>query len=393
MWHCVQLKKWYKNSRLVRYVSNLIFLRYAEYFYQNYKDIFVLITEQLDFLAKSNLLESSATDKWANLYVCCYLDRILEHHQKLELVNEQFRKAYEIFHSYSKVEGFIWPDYKSEYYTEAFSKFSSSLTRAISKSGAGFNIYKFSTEYPDYGGKFLHFVGNNILELLIKNQSFDKSTYSMFHLGSLVMFDKLRSDLSQVDNLPINNQLHFMVAPIIDLVTLSGLIIIIARFLKNDKYEKIVLECWDDYLKDDSEQKTKKLSAILSYPETTFMTLPHRHTQRFNWHRDVFKYLTTQLEVKEEWYVPNGAKAYQQRHTVNHESAMIRYLVGMRSGHLGGLGKDEGFAVFVDFYLIPKMQTLNIQNVEFTRDQGELSERVSREEQQWKNRNEKDTDK
>lgn len=362
------------------YVSNLLFLKYAEGFFRTYKEIFNFVANQMEFLNKSELLKNSSTDKWANLYVCCYLDRILEHNQKLQLVNRQFKVIFEMFRTFSKVDGLTWPDYKADHYAGEISRLSTSLTAAISKSGAVFNIYKFSSEYPDYGGKFLHFVGNNILQHLIQNQSFDKNTYSTFHAGSLLMFDKLRDDLSQVDNLPVNNQLQFMVAPIIDLVTLSGLIIIFSKFLKKDEYEQVVRACWDNYLKDDSKQKIEKLSAILRYPEITLMSLPHRHAQRFNWHRDAFEHLTRQLEVKEEWYIPKGAMGYQQRHIVNHESAMIRYLVAHRNGHLGSLGKDEGFEVFIDFYLIPKAQALNIQNVEFMRSQGDLTKRISREE-------------
>lgn len=368
------------------YISNLLFLKYAEGFYRTYKEVFNFTTKQVDFLNRSNLLKRSSTDKWANLYVCCYLDRILEHCQKLHLVNRQFKVVFEMFRTFSKIDGFTWPDYKSDNYDSELSKFETSLTAAISKSGAVFNIYQFPSAYPDYGGKFLHFVGNKILQHLIDTQSFDKNTYAMFHVGSLVMFDKLRTDLSQVDNMPVNNQLHFMVAPIIDLVTLSGLIILFARFLKEDEYENIVRECWDNYLKDDSEQKLKKLSAILQYPESTFVSLPHRHAQRFNWHRDAFQYLTDKLEVKEEWYVPGGgARAYQQRHIVNHESALVCYLVAQRSGHLGGM-KDEGLDVFIDFYLISKMKALGIQEMKFTRDQGDLAERVSREETRLKNK-------
>lgn len=365
------------------YVSNLLFLKYADGLFLHYKEIFSFTKEQLDLLNQSKMFKDSLTDKWANLYACCYLDRVLEHYQKLNLIIERFHSVYTKLQSFSKIESLTWPDYNPDVYSNDFSKLGISITNVISKSGALFNIYKFSSEYPDYGGKFLHFTANNILYHLVDKQVFDKDTFYKFHVSSLVMFEKIGSDLQQIENLSVSNRLHFMVAPIIDLVALSGLFILFAKFLKNYEYEKTVTDCWDNYLSKDAEQKIKKLSAILQYPETTFMSLPHRYTQRFNWHRDAFKYLTENLEIEDRWYTPRGAIGSQERHIVKHDSAMVRYLVAKRCSRLGGT-KDEGLDIFIDYYLVPKADTLSIQDITFSKDQGRLAERISKEESKEK---------
>ena len=79
------------------YISNLLFSKYAEGYTKTFKSLFNFTTKQLDSLNKSKLFKNSRTDKWANLYVCCYLDRILEHSQKLNLIVPSFESTYNVF--------------------------------------------------------------------------------------------------------------------------------------------------------------------------------------------------------------------------------------------------------------------------------------------------------
>ena len=73
------------------------------------------------------------------------------------------------------------------------------------------------------------------------------------------MFDKLGDDLKKIDNFPVENQLHFMIAPMIDLVTMSGLILLMSKFTDKSKLEEIVVKYWNNYFKDDAENKLKKI--------------------------------------------------------------------------------------------------------------------------------------
>ena len=360
------------------YLYNVFFLKYAEQVHVENKEISDFIFHQVDSLKKSSTYTFSEKDKWANLFVCCYLDRMLEHYDKLELVYNRFEKTYDALVAYSKMADLSWPEYNHEQINKNLKDFRDSLSELLSKAGTFFNLYKFSSEYPDYGGKFLHFVGNDILGQLINNQNLDENTFKHFFIGSLVMFDKLGDDLKKIDNFPVENQLHLMIAPMIDLVTMSGLILLMSKFNDKSALEEIVVKYWNNYFKDDAENKLKKISAILSFPESNaLMSLPHRHSRRFNWERDLYDYLMNNVESKKEWSRSGGFLGHDY-HVVTHPSALIRYLVAKKLEYMHS--ENDGLQVFVDYYLLPKTKAIGIEKLKFGKDQGKLLERVAREE-------------
>ena len=344
------------------YILSILFLKFSEEFYNAYIQIFKFIAHQLDILNKKNVLKIALEEKWTNLYVCCYLNRILEQTQNLHRLNYQFKIIFENFHSFSKVDSLVWPNYDSNHFENELSKFEVSLTEEVSKLSSIFNINQFPLEYPDYGGKFLHLVGNNILRDIIEKKFFSKNTYSMFQRGSFVMYDKLNTDLRKYDKVNEIQMFNYIVSPIVDLIALSGLVFILSEFLNKNEYKKVIKECWDNYLLDNFEQKIINISEFIQLHKSIFMgfKIPHRNIHRFNWHENIFKFFLKELEITECIDFNRDEFGFLKEKKINHKSDLIRLLVSKYINN--GTNVNDGINVFIVFYLKDKFKSLNLQS-------------------------------
>lgn len=312
-------------------------------------------------------------DRNGVLILSALVDRSLEQASKMKILCDDFFDLYEAVKGSNKIPGLPWPVLDTDLAKKKVTDLETSLLEEIASLSTLMNKWNFPDKFPDYTGKFLHFTGNLLIEGLIRGD-ISAATFRYFFVSSLLMFEKIRTEHIGKPDWIIKENLQVAVAPVLDLMSLSGFAFLLSHYHNKPAIWDIVKNQWDIYLNldpADKDGKLKKMHAIFSYPQTVF-GIPHRDFHRSKWQTRVRYFLEENIETETTWMQPGGARAFQERLIVKHDSPIVRAFL---EGNVM-MDRFEGEDVFIDVYLLGQTSHLNLS---FSPKQDSFNKKVQHE--------------
>jgi hypothetical protein len=270
-----------------------------------------------------------------------------------------------------KIEGLLWPKLDLEKLEEGRTKRLKRVRQLIAEHATALVQVTRPDEYPDFPGEFLHAVGEALLEAMCENDSETvNSLFPDFFCCSLLQFDRLRANVD-VSDWRAETAFKIAVAPVLDLMDLSGYAILFAELHENPLLSDPVIKIWSGYL--DSQKQASKVSIVgllasaISLTESAF-ELAHRSLIRTGWGQAVSR----RLQRVERKDLPLRRGLFGLREIVVHKSPLIRVFA---KDELGSF--YDGIDVFIERIL---RQREDGKDVGFGYRRGSLRDSLSREE-------------
>lgn len=305
---------------------------------------------------------------------CAQLDRCYEHLNKIELLVPKVQKTWSEISAYKKIKGLPWPLLDFDVQTKRIATAKIDLIKEMSVLGTLTNKIKNKSDYRDYSGKFLHLTGKHILLFLLREfPEFNANMFNNFFVNSLSMFDELREKDVNKPAWIIENQLHIAIAPVVDLIALSGYCKLLSEFHNKPEIWATVKTSWDLYINHNKEERLKLCAAICSLPESRLFTIPHRGILRGRWREQIMAYFYSVIPTREHSVRESGAFGYSLELIVEHRSPLVRAFM------IEDAALDmEGDNIFIDLYFLDMMGDLGLN---FSSQQGTVLRYVEEQEE------------
>ena len=176
--------------------------------------------------------------------------------------------------------------------------------------------------YPDFAGQFLHHVGEALFVAMPEN---DVETvtelFPDFFNNSLLQFNRLLGSTVGKPDWQATMAMKVAVAPVLDLMNLTGYCILFSELHGNPQLCKRVRDVWDAYFAAKTKEGKPVLRFLQSAVELTesAFELAHRSMIRSNWKLQVAHALQS---VKRKQTMVRGA--FITETTILHQSPIVR---------------------------------------------------------------------
>jgi len=197
---------------------------------------------------------------------------------------------------------------------------------------------------PDYPGKFLDTLGNELFsDLLNCNRQF-LDLFPFYMNGSLLKYNLLISDTRPDPQNP--HQIVNNADPILDLMELSGFSLLFSEFHKDCKIWKSVRKIWDEFLYGDEGEATfgelSKITVLRSIIKLKKEILANtqREILRNRWRQEAEEFICSKVEMERINRGGLGVGPLQPQHP----KPLVR-IFAIRHSSIGGIN------IFSDFYL------------------------------------------
>lgn len=229
--------------------------------------------------------------------------------------------------------------------------------------------------YPDFAGQFLHTVGEALITAMYENNAESVTVlFNLFLNGSVLQFQKLRPK-GDVTDWRGQIEIKIAVAPLLDLLDLSGYSYLYAEYHNNPALSEPVVTTWDAYLKDENAEAPKSkvqfLAAAVALTESGFFELAHRGVLRTGWGQLV-SHRFQDLERKE---VLSRGQLYHSESIVLHTSPLVRIFAREPYGSF-----HDGIDIFLIKYI---RQRGDGKDVDFGARRRDLQEELEWEEKHY----------
>jgi hypothetical protein len=354
------------------FIKNLI----VQVFVERYKDNLIFIISKSETHLekyKNDETHMKLISHRAGVFIhSALMDRLLEQTKKLSVLFDYFDPVWKELDSVNKLTEMKWPKLDLEAEWKRCQNWENEVLDEISKTCYLISSYENDGSFPDYSGKFLHHIGNSIVLNIINNKAITNKTFSAFFYCSLSMFDKLKEYDPDEPQWLINNRHQIAIAPILDLIAISGYIFLSSEYSSEHSSWQNVKAIWDKYLEKDKEKRLKLLMEICNLPNQQFGTLPHRSVYRTSWSQTINNFFRDELNIQNEWYQHHGAFGYNKKYIVSHSSNFLKTFVKGNMKYSSFDGED----VFIDVYLSKVLPDLELS---FSFKQGNFNRDVEYE--------------
>jgi hypothetical protein len=200
-------------------------------------------------------------------------------------------------------------------------------------------------ELPDYRGQFLHTVTEQVFEYVLAG---DPVPLARTLPGAFAGCFAMHAALSPIDFNPedpwLEGSLSVAVAPIMDLVELSGYSYVLSEAFPDKPTWSTVAGVWDRALGAAAAGAlAKQVAAIVSFSKNQFFSIPPRAVLRTTWQQRVQRALST-LPVKLDH------RGFGVDYNVDHPSALVRAVF-----HPDSIGMmEDGADIFAAVYLLAR---------------------------------------
>ena len=196
-----------------------------------------------------------------------------------------------------RIEGLDWPSVEVEDLSNMKDRRVKALLKSMAEGNIRLSVLSRPESYPDFSGRFLHDVGEALLDAMWRNDSdtVDDIFHSYF-VGSLLQFDRLKpTDITAAGRDMVD--IKVAASPLLDLMEISGYAYLISEYYDTTVMKETVANEWDKYLTQATAPRIKFLAASVALTESSF-ELPHRSINRTRW-RQVAERRFVELERKE----------------------------------------------------------------------------------------------
>jgi len=355
------------------YLQTLIFQEYAF----SFKQVIECLFENFLPLPVSSFNinnEEDVSSQSSILIRCAQLDRCFEHINKLEAFSNEFNKVWDEINSFKKINGLSWPSLELSIFYADLKKSKEVLIEEMSVIASYAGIVKNKSDQPDYSSKFLHLTGEYILEFLLSNPPyFNEKVFRHYLINSLKMFNELQEKDKSKPEWFIENSLHIAIAPILDLISISGYCKLIAEYSGKSEVWEAVKNIWDMYFHGEhTKEKLLLFVAVCKIPEARLMTIPHRGFLRGKWHDKVLNFLSENIPMEESYKQYEGAFGFSDDLIVEHKSSLVRVFLADNRGR-----NTEGLNIFIDLYFMKLEASVGM---EFLNRQGDINRSIEEQE-------------
>ena len=223
--------------------------------------------------------------------------------------------------------------------------------------------------HPDFAGQFLHTVGEALISAMYANRPNEVQFLFRHYLSAtLMLFNKIFPDGAPTD-LKKQMDLKIAVAPLLDLMDVSGYAYLYAAYYEEDALSEAISEAWDEYLNNKSQGRPRLsvLAAALSLTENSF-ELAHRSLLRAQW-QQLAKQRFDDLEREEAFH--QGSFGLSGDQYVMHNDPLVRVFAADEYPFY------DGIDVFIGEYLRSRDE---YETVDFSiRQHRDLMEAIERE--------------
>lgn len=302
----------------------------------------------------------------------------------LKKMENQFLKIENILkdnNSNRKITTFNWKNIDISNIQTRLKSIEKEMLFDMSKSS--FLVTDKSSDYPDFGGMFLHIVGEGLIDILCDNNiELFKKILPLYFLESILKSQMLTPG-NDKQKWIIEQEFKIAVTPVMDLIDISGYALLLSLYFKNNKYWDVVKNTWDKYLKEHKNMKPEFFADLINLHESGFV-IPHRSTNRMQWQQKIGGILNKlPKETK-----GNNDFLFTETIVVEHEEPLVRLFAERSSSHSYNL--YSGIDIFITYYFkqLDKAKNLNFGRRSHRDIEKEVEEEKIKYEKYMENKNE-----
>ena len=307
-----------------------------------------------------------------------------EYWNKLDHRTNSLNQLWSNLNSDRRLEGLSWPTLDVDDLTRKKKRRQTELLKLMSDQSILFSLIPRPKSHPDFGGQFLHTVGEALLTAMCENDcSTVKVLFKGYLVGSLLQFERLRPKEAKLD-WRTEIDMKIAVAPLLDLMDISGYVYLFSDYHDAPYLKEIVAKEWDEYLdKDSPKQRLQILAVAVSLTESAF-ELAHRSIVRTGWKQTVERRVK---DVERREAPRDGSHLFVDfEPVVMHKSPLVRIFARK---HLPS--SHDGIDIFLEKYV---RQREGGKDLDFGwHRRRDIEEEIEREERRYREVKEKwDTD-
>ena len=265
-----------------------------------------------------------------------------EYWKKLKYHMKTLNTVWAEFESFRRLEDPPTPKINYERFLETLKGVEQKLLLIMSDHNIQLSQKTRPENFPDFAGQFLHTVGEELLSASIRNESeLVRGVYSRYFAGNYLQYEQLKPDLANID-WRTGFRVTVAVAPLLDLIDISGYMILFAEYHESPCMKSSVIKVWDRYLEDNTTESLKLLSSALSITESAWGA-GQRFSNRIRW-----------KQLVGEFFQDNERRSNLSGHT----SPLIRALSkGLRFSHPLLPNVPNGIEIFIGTYIRQREDT------------------------------------
>jgi hypothetical protein len=192
--------------------------------------------------------------------------------------------------------------------------------------------------------------------LLKKDLDALRTLFPHYFNGVMLQFQELRPEGS-IENWHVEQSMKVALAPLIDLMEVSGYSFILAGFHRDNDLKEAITSIWDAYFASDRPEKLSWINAVINFSQGS-LEIPYRALIRTSWKSQVEQLMRTLPEVRvppRRSDLPPIMALGQDERIIDHPNALVR-IFGEPMGPM-----FEGCDVFISEYLrvLPESAQLN----------------------------------
>jgi len=347
------------------YITELLLQVEAEKLTENL-DCFLSIIPQ--FYNKTVEKMNSAKYYWL---ASAIISREWEYFHKMRILIRELLKIWSNIGEKKQIEKLEWPELDIELKSKQVRDGEREVLKLMSAQNALLLFLTRPADFIDYGGQFLHTIGEAILNALCESDvELLRTIFKSYFYGCLTKFDHLRPK-EWKESWASEQELKIAAAPLLDVMEMSGYARLMSDYHKNSDLWMVVMTTWDEYMgKKDASQTLKLLTAAIALTETPF-EIPHRGVIRTRW-KSIIENCLAKLPKRR---VFTGRISMDE--IILHESPLVRIFA---REHLHNF--RDGIDIFLSFYV---KQRPEAKDLSFTRNRRDLMETIVREEEFYNN--------
>jgi len=280
-----------------------------------------------DRLVKAGLVWQSAA----------VLARELEYLNKLAAHKGFLAARFEALNAAKHLSDLQWPKFDKTEWVERAGKLRTRLNRSMALHILLLKDSEAVTGVPDYLGQFIHETAENLVDVLLKNETSEVQVlFAPLLRGTLALFERMKPSDPNFD-VWTEQKLQIAAAPVIDLLELSGFSKLLAELHGEEKLWTPIATAWDS-LFPKNPRMLPWLAAVTAGGLPRFQ-IPHRGLVRTNWSMRVQRELN---QLPRRTFLGRGSGLFT-REEIDHPSPLVRYCAKYEF--------HDGWEIFAALYL------------------------------------------
>ncbi|WP_456815881.1 hypothetical protein [Bradyrhizobium sp. USDA 4508] len=330
----------------------------------------IIVTAQ-ELFDKWLALASKQETYWIRAAI---LDRETEYWSKIDYQFYRLRRHWDELGAEKRIDGLPWPKVDFNDLEKSKAGRSKSLLKLMAEESARLGALRRPNAYPDFAGQFLHAVGERLLGSLVDNDAqIINENFGYYFASSLMQFDHLRAKADLQDWRGLS-AMKVAIAPILDLMSLSGYGLLLAEAHDNPGLSKSIIDVWNKYLDEANTRGADVLTLLVSAISITdsAFEIAHRSLIRTAWSQSVAHTLGN-LKRRNRRV---GGRYGVYRRVADHKSPLVRVLADEHH-----MSPYDGIDVFIERLLRERADKAGI---EINSRRRNLGEAIAREERNWR---------